>query len=88
MLLTSWLSCAELETKSYEVLEIFAGVAEIARTARRCDKKAAAVDLTYGTGLFRRGSMDLTTGAGFVSSCCNLYTLANATLCFDQCVIH
>ena len=73
MLLSSWLSCAELETKSYDVLEIFAGVAEIARTARRCDMTAAALDLSYDTCTFKRGSMNLTTAPGFVPSGCSLF---------------
>lgn len=65
VLLCSWLSCANLDTRSYQVLEFYAGVARIARGARAHGMKACAVDIAYDEGLGRQGSMDATTDSGF-----------------------
>ena len=66
VLLTSWLSIAELDETPYDILETFAGVAQIARAGRLCNMKAAATDLAYEAFASRKGGMDLTTPAGFV----------------------
>ena len=61
----SWLSYADLDKESYDVVELFAGAAQIARASRICGSRAVAVDLDYGEGLSRKGGMDLASPAGF-----------------------
>lgn len=67
VLLCSWLTVAELDRKSYDVVEAFAGHAEFSRACRVCNIHAAAADLSYDAHAFRKGGMDLTTPSGFVS---------------------
>ena len=66
MLLATWLGCTELDQKHYDLLELFAGVARVARAGRFCNKQAAAVDITYDASAARKGSMDLTSSSGFL----------------------
>ena len=65
VLLVSWLSYANLDCESYDVVEMFAGAAQIARASRVCGNRAVAVDLSYENNISRKGGMDLTTPAGF-----------------------
>lgn len=65
VLLCSWLSCSMLDSKSYQVLELYAGTARIARGARAHRMKACAIDIAYDDELGRKGSMDATTDSGF-----------------------
>ena len=67
VLLCSWLTVAQLDRKSYDVVEAFAGHAEFSRACRVCNIRAAAADLSYDVHAFRKGGMDLTTPSGFVS---------------------
>ena len=67
VLLCSWLNFAQLGRKSYDLVEAFAGRAELSRSCRKCNMYAAAADLSYDNHAFRKGGMDLTTPSGFVS---------------------
>ena len=71
VLLCSWLTSAQLDRKSYDVVEAFAGKAELSRACRMCKFHAAAADLSYDAHAFRKGGMDLTTPSGFVSLASN-----------------
>ena len=55
VLLTSWLSIASLDEKPYDILETFAGVAQIARAGRLCNMKTAATDIAYESSALRKG---------------------------------
>ena len=46
VLLCSWLTSAQLDRKSYDVVEAFAGKAELSRACRMCKFHAAAADLS------------------------------------------
>lgn len=67
VLLCSWLSFAELDSKSYHLVEAFAGEAQVSRAFRTCNIHAAAADLSYDAYAIRKGGMDLTTPSGLVS---------------------
>ena len=60
VLLCSWLNFAQLGRKSYDLVEAFAGRAELSRSCRKCNMYAAAADLSYDNHAFRKGGMDLT----------------------------
>ena len=66
VLLSSWLSIANLDSKTYEMVEGFAGIAQVARAFRMCNMRAAATDIEYDEPASRKGAMDLTTPSGFV----------------------
>ena len=66
VLCLSFLPAAYLDTKHYDIVEIFAGAARISRGARVLGRRSCAVDLEYeGKGGCKRGCMDITTDAGF-----------------------
>lgn len=67
VLCLSFLPSASLDTKQYDLIEIFAGEARISRGARVLGRRSCAVDLEYEKGAHgcKKGSMDITTDAGF-----------------------
>lgn len=67
VLCLSFLPAASLDTKQYDLIEIFAGAARISRGARVLGRRSCAVDLEYQNGVqgCKKGSMDITTNAGF-----------------------
>ena len=65
VLLCSWLTFADL-WKTYDLVEAFAGGADVTRGFRTCRVRAAACDLQYDASCVRRGGMDLSTAPGFV----------------------
>ncbi|OLP73572.1 hypothetical protein AK812_SmicGene47144 [Symbiodinium microadriaticum] len=63
VLLLAWMGPIRDE---YHILEYFAGKARVARSARKMDLKAAALDLSYGDS----GAFDMTSAAGFANLIC------------------
>ena len=66
VLQVSWLSSTRLDSREYQVIEMFSGISMIASTGRMLGLKCAALDLEFDKVTNRQGAMDLGTAAGFV----------------------
>lgn len=66
VLMTSWLSSSRLDTREYQLIEMFAGASVIASTGRMLGLKVAALDIDFDSVTSRPGGMDLRTAAGLV----------------------
>ena len=73
VLCASWLNLARLDKVQYDLVELFAGEAEISSAFRGASKAAASLDISYDKATSRKGAMDLTTSSGLVLSRCIQY---------------
>ena len=61
-LLVCWIPALHACSQQYDVLDYYAGEAQVARMARRMGLAAAAFDIEYSTN---PRTMDMTTAPGF-----------------------